>query len=170
MEGVNSRTSTADAFSVEEPASEVAIIATDARLFRWRRRRLSTGALTSPEVTCSDVWMSSPVEAVQTQVDAYNARDAVAFTACYHPEATIVGPDGEVMVEGSEAINALYADLFAQSPDLHAEVRTRISIGQWVIDEEDASGLVVEGSPTDMHAVVIYRVSNGLIVRAQLLT
>lgn len=169
MEGMNSRTSTAYAFAVREPA-EGARIATEVRWSRRRRRRSSTGVLTSPQVTCSDVRMSSPVEAVQTQVDAYNARDAVAFTACYHPEATIVGPDGEVMVEGSEAINALYAGLFAQSPDLHVDIRTRISIGQWVIDEEDASGLVFEGSPTDMHAVVIYRVSNGLIVRAQLLT
>ncbi len=114
--------------------------------------------------------MRSPVEAVQAQVDAYNARDAVAFTACYHPEATVVGPDGDVMVEGSEAINALYTKLFAQSPEMHVDISTRISIGDWVIDEEEASGLVFEGSPTDMHAVVIYRVRDGLIVRAQLLT
>ena len=114
--------------------------------------------------------MSSPVEAVQAQVDAFNARDAAAFTACYHPEATVVGPDGNVMVEGSEAINALYAKVFAQSRDLHVNILARISIGDWVIDEEGASGFVFEGFPTDMHAVVIYRVSDGLIVRSQVLT
>jgi hypothetical protein len=39
-----------------------------------------------------------------------------------------------------------------------------------VIDEKGASGFVLEGFPTDMHAVVIYRVSDGLIVRSQVLT
>jgi len=126
--------------------------------------------LTSLRFRRFNVEMRSPVEAVQAQVDAYNARDAVAFTACYHPEATVVGPDGDVMAEGSGAINALYAKLFAQSPEMHVNISTRISIGDWVIDEEQASGLVFEGSPTDMHAVVIYRVRDGLIVRAQLLT
>jgi hypothetical protein len=53
---------------------------------------------------------------------------------------------------------------------MHVNISTRISIGDWVIDEEEASGLVFEGSPTDMHAVAIYRVRDGLIVRAQLLT
>jgi uncharacterized protein (TIGR02246 family) len=114
--------------------------------------------------------MSSAVEAVQAQVDAFNARDAAAFTACYHPEATVVGPDGNVMVEGVNAINALYAQLFAQSPDLHVNIPNRISIGDWVIDEEEASGFVFEGFPPDMHAAVIYRVSDGLIMRSQLLT
>jgi hypothetical protein len=67
--------------------------------------------LTSLRLRRFNVEMRSPVEAVQAQVDAHNARDALAFTACYHPEATVVGPDGDVMVEGSEAINALYTKL-----------------------------------------------------------
>jgi hypothetical protein len=82
-------------------------------------------------VRCFSAEMSSPVEAVQAQVDGFNARDAAAFTACYHPEATVVGPDGNVMVEGSEAINALYAKVFAQSPDLHVNILARISIEDW---------------------------------------
>ena len=114
--------------------------------------------------------MSSAVETVQAQVDAFNARDADAFTALYHPEATVVGPDGNVMVAGSEAINGLYTQLFAQSPDLHVDIPARITIGDWVIDEEDASGFVFEGFPSDLHAVVIYQVSDGLVVRSQLLT
>ena len=114
--------------------------------------------------------MGSPLEVVQTFVDAFNARDAAALTPCFHSDAIIVGPDGNVMTQGGEAINALYAQLFAQSPELHAEIVSRMSVGNWVVDEEQVSGIVFEGFPSDLHDVSIYEVSDGLIARLQLLT
>ena len=35
--------------------------------------------------------------------------------------------------------------------------------GDYVIDEEDISGMVVAGFPPTVHAVAIYRVRDGLI-------
>ena len=52
-----------------------------------------------------------------------------AFTAFYRSDATLVGPDGNVIMEGREAINAMYAQLFAQSPDLHVDVTSRMTVG-----------------------------------------
>jgi hypothetical protein len=93
---------------------------------------------------CSDDEMASPTEVVQAQVDAFNARNAAAFTACYHAAARVLGPDGDVMVEGTEAIHGLYAQVFEQSPELHVNIAIRIALGDWVVDEEEASGFVFE--------------------------
>lgn len=35
---------------------------------------------------------------------------------------------------------------------LHAEVRTRIHVGPWVIDEEHVTGIQFEGFPPALHA------------------
>ena len=72
--------------------------------------------------------MASPLEVVQAQVDAFNARDAAAFTSLYHSDATLVGPDGNVMLQGRDAINGMYTQLFAQSPDLRVNIVARGSV------------------------------------------
>ena len=110
--------------------------------------------------------MASPLEVVQAQVDAFNARDAEAFTALYHSDATLLGPDGNVMMQGHAAINGMYAQLFAQSPELHVNIVSRMTVGDWVVDEEECSGFVFDGFQSDLHTVVIYQVSDGLIVRS----
>jgi hypothetical protein len=38
------------------------------------------------------------------------------------------------------------------------------------VDEEFVTGFVISGRPTEIHAVVAYRVEDGLIQQAQLLT
>ena len=35
--------------------------------------------------------------------------------------------------------------------------------GDYVVDEEDLSGFILAGFPPEMHAVVVYRVQDGLI-------
>jgi uncharacterized protein (TIGR02246 family) len=113
--------------------------------------------------------MRVPLEVVQGQVAAFNARDAEAFTACYSSDATLVGPDGNVMMQGHDAITGMYAQLFAQSPDLHVDVLSRMTVGNWVVDEEKCSGFVFDGFPSDLHTVVVYQVGDGVIVRSQVL-
>jgi putative hydrolase of HD superfamily len=113
--------------------------------------------------------MHSPADVVQTQVDAYNARDAAAFANCYAEGATVIGPDGSVMMTGREAIASVYGQLFAQSPDLHVEIGSRLGAGDWIVDEEDVSGVTFEGMPPTMHALIVYHVADGRIDRAQML-
>src|SRR5262245_18317977 len=88
--------------------------------------------------------MDSPLKVVQRFVEAFNARDEVALTPCFHSEAVIIGPDGNVMTRGSEALNGLYAQSCAQSPDLHADIVTRVSVRNLVVDEEQVSGVLFE--------------------------
>jgi hypothetical protein len=73
------------------------------------------------------------------------------------------------MAQGHDALRALYGQLFAQSPALHADIPQRINVGAYVIDEEEVSGFIFEGFPTEMHLAVIYRVDGDAIAHARTL-
>ena len=109
------------------------------------------------------------MDPIQQQVDAYNARDLERFLACYAPEVVVENAAGERMMEGHAGMRAVYAPLFANSPDLHAEVVTRITVGEFVVDEERVRGLNLPGFPPEMHAAVVYQVRGGQIVHVRLL-
>jgi uncharacterized protein (TIGR02246 family) len=112
--------------------------------------------------------MPGPEAVVQQQVEAYNARNAERFADCYADGARVLGPDGSVMVDGKAAIRQFYAMLFEQSPELHVQIVARMVVGDFVIDEEQASGLVFEGLPPQMHAAAVYRVADEKIAQVQL--
>ena len=109
------------------------------------------------------------MDPIQAQVDAFNARDLDAFLAVYADDAVLEGPDGAVMMRGHEQMRAFYCPLFAQSPDLHAEIPSRIRVGTFVIDEEWTTGFVMAGFPTEVHAAVVYRLDGERIAYARLL-
>ena len=99
-------------------------------------------------------------DAVERQEHAYNAHDVEGFVACYAEGVVIEDADGNVLISGRDEMRRRYGRLFARSPDVRAEVVTRIRVGSYVIDEER-----VTGRPDgDLHAVAIYRLdSNGMI-------
>ena len=109
------------------------------------------------------------MDPVQEQLDAYNARDLERFLACYTEEVVVEDAAGQTMMAGRGALRATYGALFANSPQLRAEVRTRIRVGAFVIDEEHVTGLNLPGLPPAMHAAVVYRVDDGLIAHVRLL-
>jgi hypothetical protein len=104
---------------------------------------------------------------VARQVSAYNRRDLDAFLECYSPDAVIENADGEVVMEGREAIRAAYGGLFADSPALHVEIATRIRVGEYVIDEEVVTGRL--GSPEPLRVAAIYHVRDGAIDHVRLI-
>jgi hypothetical protein len=106
---------------------------------------------------------------VDAQLDAYNARDIERFLHCYSTEAVIEDGAGTVMMRGHDALRAFYGQAFAQSPQLHCEVRQRIRVGHYVIDEEAISGLQLSGFPTVVHGAAVYRVEGGCIGHVRLL-
>ena len=110
-----------------------------------------------------------PVQVVQEQVDAFNARDIERFVHSYSPDALIEDGLGNSMARGHEAIRALYGQLFAQSPDLHVEIPQRIQVGSFVIDEETITGFVFAGFPTEMRAAAVYRVEGNTIMHSRLM-
>ena len=110
--------------------------------------------------------MSNAAEAVDRQVEAYNARDVGAFAACYAEDLVIVDAGGAELTQGRAQLAEQYGRWFARNPELHVEIVSRIEIGAFVIDAE-----VVTGTPDGpMQAVAIYRVDDdGLIDRVQFL-
>lgn len=106
------------------------------------------------------------MDTVERQLQAYNARDADAFAACYAKDVVIEELDGDVVMRGREEVRRLYGEMFAAHPRLHAEIRSRIRVGSWVVDEERVEGLEED----EVHVVAIYRFAeNGLIDRVRFL-
>jgi uncharacterized protein (TIGR02246 family) len=102
---------------------------------------------------------------VGRQVQAYNQRDVEAFAECYAPDAVIEDARGAVLLRGRDEIRAKYAAFFEASPTLHAEIPTRIEVGEYVIEEERISGT----SDGEIHAVVVYHVADDLIDHVRLI-
>jgi hypothetical protein len=107
--------------------------------------------------------MSEAADVVDRQVAAYCDRDLERFLGCYAAGVRVKDFDGNVLMDGLEAMRGQYGPMFRDSPQLRAEIPCRIVAGDYVIDEEDISGMVVAGFPPTMHAVAIYRVRDGLI-------
>lgn len=110
-----------------------------------------------------------PVAIVQGQVEAFNARDLDRFVSFFGTDVVLDDGDGRVIAQGHDALCALYGQLFAQSPVLHVEILQRIHVGSYVIDEEEISGFVFEGFPTELHVAEIFRVEGGTIARVRTL-
>ena len=102
---------------------------------------------------------------VQAQLEAYNARDVDAFVACYADDVVVEDGRGRELTRGRAQLRDDYAQLFAQFPELHCEIVHRISVGEYVIDEEIVSGRGAES----IHAAAIYRIEHGQIVHVRFL-
>jgi hypothetical protein len=106
------------------------------------------------------------MDAVERQVEAYNAGDVDAFVACYAEEVAVEDAGGNVQANGREQLREDYAKLFERCPDLRAEISTRIRVGPYVVDEERVSG----HPAGDFHVVAVYRLDDeGLIDRVRFL-
>ena len=106
------------------------------------------------------------MDAVERQVEAYNAGDVDAFVACYAQEVVFEDPDGGLQTSGRDEMRKRYGELFASCPNLRAEIPSRIRVGSYVVDEERVSGF----PGGDVHAVAIYRLDHeGLIDRVRFL-
>lgn len=107
--------------------------------------------------------MHTPEEAAQAQLDAYNARDVVAFAEVYADDVQLLTlKTGERFCAGKEELRLRYAPMFERCTDLHCRLVSRTVCGNVVIDEERVTGQITG----EIHAVAVYEVINGLIQRA----
>ena len=107
--------------------------------------------------------LACPVEA---QLEAYNARDVDAFMACYTQDVQVFDADGNLVVDGWDAMRERYAAAFAREPDVRCQILHRIRHSRSVVDHEDLTGYQ-DGSTRQ--AVAVYRVTDGLISRVTFL-
>ena len=102
----------------------------------------------------------NPADAVQRQLEAYNARDLARFVAEYSDDVQVYKPPAaKPVLSGKAAFAAHYASNRFNLPGLHATVVARMVSGNTVVDHERVAGLkdgIVE-------AIAVYRVDGGRI-------
>ena len=82
-----------------------------------------------------------PVDVVEEQLEAYNARDLERFAATYADDIRIWRmPATEPSIAGQAQLREVYAKRFS-SPDLHATIVNRIATGDKVVDHERVVGI-----------------------------
>ena len=102
----------------------------------------------------------NPEDPVQRQLEAYNARDLARFVAEYADDVTVYRPpSADPVLRGKQAFADHYAANRFHLPGLHADVLSRMVVGNKVIDHERVVG--VRDDPFD--AAVVYEVVDGLI-------
>ena len=107
---------------------------------------------------------SSPLEVVQAQLDAYNAKDIEALLATYSPRAEQYATGGELLAQGHEEMRPRFLARFAE-PNLHARLLSRQVAGNMVADLELIERTFPEGIGS-IEMLCIYEVFEGRIVRA----
>ncbi len=108
------------------------------------------------------------MDPLEEQLEAYNSRDVERFVACFAADVVVQDAAGAVLATGVDSVRQAYAQLFANSPDLHARIGQRIRVGDYVIDEEFVTGITAPGFPADgLHAAVVYHIVDGKIARMQ---
>lgn len=79
----------------------------------------------------------SPSEIVTTQIEAYNKRDLKGNMELFSENFQIIQfHDKSVLVDGKDACEKMYKDLFDNSPSLKAEIINRINYGNIIILQE----------------------------------
>lgn len=102
----------------------------------------------------------TPVQVVQRQLERYNARDLEGFLATYSEDIELYNfPDIQIST-GRDALRKNYSSFFDETPDLHCEIKNRITIGNKVIDEE-----YITMNGQHFSAIAIYEVNNGEITK-----
>lgn len=96
---------------------------------------------------------------VQRQLEAYNDRDLERFVATYSDTIRIFRmPSTEPAISGKAQLAEAYRQRFS-APSLHAEILTRVVLGNKVIDHERVRGI----REYPVEAVAVYEVASDLI-------
>jgi hypothetical protein len=99
---------------------------------------------------------------VKTQYEAYNRRDLEGFLATYAPAVRFYRYPDSLLLDGREAVRDRFGRIFADAPNLHANVDARMARGNIVVWQETATGM--PGGKTNT-AIFVYEVQNRQITR-----
>lgn len=111
-----------------------------------------------------------PSDVVQAAIDAYHDHDLDRCMSYYAPDVVVKDADGNVTLDGRDAVRARYAKSMAENPDIHYDIPNRISLGEFVVDEERVTGFTKPGASAELGAVLVYRFSGDLIREITILT
>ncbi|MET3925293.1 nuclear transport factor 2 family protein [Devosia sp. 2618] len=102
----------------------------------------------------------TPLQCVELQFDAYNARDLSRFLEAFAEDVQSFRlPEMTPTLTGKASYAAFYAEQRFNRPGLRAELINRIVVGNTVIDHELIHGL--GGAPIE--TAIMFVIENGLI-------
>lgn len=103
---------------------------------------------------------STPEALVQAQLEAYNQRDLATFVAQFSDDVCIYRPPATApVIQGKAAFSDYYQNERFNLPNLHAEIVSRMVVGNKVVDHERIIGIKDE----PFEVMVVFEVNNGLI-------
>jgi hypothetical protein len=103
----------------------------------------------------------------QEQLEAYNKRDIEAFLKPYADTVSVYFFPNRFLYKGKETMREQYAGMFSKTTDLHCTLKSRIVLGNRVIDEES---VIFDKTKPPMHAVAIYTIAGDKIVAVHFIT
>ncbi|HCZ35493.1 MAG TPA: steroid delta-isomerase [Cytophagales bacterium] len=105
-------------------------------------------------------YSQTPTELADLQLKGYNERNIELFLEAYSDTVKVYNFPNQLMYTGKTTMRQNYAGMFTNLPDLHCTIKSRVVVGNTVIDEEQV--LFRKGQP-EFHAVAIYKIANGKI-------
>jgi uncharacterized protein (TIGR02246 family) len=104
----------------------------------------------------------SNIDIAQKQLDAYNAQDLETYVSFFTGDCIVSGLNGTPTEISRDAIKTRYAKAFAQFPQNKAILKSRIAVGNTVIDHEK---VVRAPGGEEFEIIAIYSFRDGLIAR-----
>lgn len=105
-------------------------------------------------------YSQTPTELADLQLKGYNERNIELFLQAYSDTIKVHNFPNQLLYKGKATMRQNYAGMFTSLPDLHCTLKSRVVLGNTVIDEEQV--LFKKGQP-EFHAVAIYKVAHGKI-------
>lgn len=117
---------------------------------------INKGVEHKPEMLLED----TPSDLAQRQLNAYNLRDIEAFLEPYDDQVEVYRFPNQLLYKGKQTMREQYSGMFANTPNLHCELKERIVQDAVVIDKEK-----VRFGDRYIEAVAVYHIENKKIKR-----
>ena len=112
----------------------------------------------------SETFGDNASQVVQSQLDAYNARDIEAFMSHWADDALYYSHSSELLAKGASQIRERHVARFKE-PNLFGKLVKRMSVGNLVVDQEVVTRTYPEGTG-QVDVIALYEVQGRKIVKA----
>lgn len=102
----------------------------------------------------------TPVELADLQLKGYNERNIDLFLEAYSDSVKVYSFPNKLLYTGKERMHMNYSGMFNTLKDLNCIIKSRMVLGNTVIDEERV--VIRKGQPP-LEAIAIYKVALGKI-------
>jgi hypothetical protein len=109
----------------------------------------------------------TPEQLAEHQLQAYNERNINKFLEAYSDSVKVYMFPDKLMYTGKDKMKSNYEGRFTSNPDLHCTLKSRMVLGNTVIDEER---VLLNKSRPLLEAIAIYKVAAGKIQEVYFIT